>query len=66
VVVEEHDPARAQQPPQVVQVHEHGVESVVAIHDGQVEPAPLGKQPGQHDLRLFGIELHQSGDSGLA
>ena len=38
-VVEEDDPARAQQPAQVVQIDKDGIEAVVAIHNGQVEPA---------------------------
>ncbi len=65
VIVDEHDPARAQQPPKVGKIKEDGIESVVAVHDGEVEPAAFAHQARQCDLRVLGVMFHQAGDSGL-
>lgn len=55
VVVNERDPARAQQLPKVEKINEYGIEPVVAVHDSQVEPAALAYQAGQRDLRFLGM-----------
>ena len=65
VIVDERDPARAQQPPKVGKIKEDGIESVVAVHDGEVEPAAFAHQARQCDLRFLGVMFHQAGDSGL-
>jgi hypothetical protein len=65
VVVNERDPAWAQQLPEVEQIDEDGIEPVVAVHDGQVEPAALARQAGQRDLRFLGVMVHQAGDAGV-
>jgi hypothetical protein len=46
-VVVEYDPARAQQPPEIVDINEDGIEPVVAVHHRQVEPAALAHQAGR-------------------
>ncbi len=47
VVIEENDPTRAQQPPEVEQVHEHGVEAVVAVDESRASGPPPTSNPSQ-------------------
>jgi hypothetical protein len=38
---------------------------VVAVDNGEVEAATVGKEAREHDLRLCGVELHEIRDPGL-
>jgi hypothetical protein len=49
--VDEHDASRPQEPPEVDQVDEDSVETVVAVDEREVEPSTFAQKARERDLR---------------
>jgi hypothetical protein len=65
VVVEEDDPLRAKQSPEVPEVDEDAVEAVVSVDDGEVEPAALLEEGRQRELGAAWVELDEVAEPGI-
>ena len=64
-IVDEDDPALANEAAQVDQIEKDPVEAVIAIDERQIEPPSLRQEARQRDLRCFRMELDQLAEAGL-
>lgn len=62
VVIHEHDSSRTDEAPQIDEIEEHSVESMVAVDEPEVEAPTFVQESRKRDLRSLGMVLYDLRD----